>query len=425
MSEVGEFLTSFQSQLNHQCEAQDILWVKRRRVFNSKLLVAAILSLISDSKKSSYRLLPTILEYKSLIFGDTDLKKFSASSFCEARQKLSPYFFVDLSQWIYAFVSEKFEKSRWFSRQIFSIDASEIILPKELESDGFYSKKGHYYPRATLTTLFDLQLGIPYDCVVSQDTSERQSAINLLPSLPENSILIGDRAYFSYELLHRCEDQKIDLILRVSSSNAPVEFKDFFEGENVDETIDLTPAVEICRHMIRMGLHPRSYAVRVIAYSIGKERYVLVSTVFDEEISLTDIGNLYRSRWDIEEHFKFLKSHIGIESFHSKNVAGVLQEIFATYFLATLTSAVIAMSSGQKSKTIDRIEYSKAVTLGSITGSISAIFYAKKNILKKWIEILVASLNRAKFRFRPSRSYKRRSHAAINKWIDIENGVRC
>lgn len=129
--------------------------------------------------------------------------EFSASSFCEARKKFPPYLFVNLSQWVYSYVEHKLKKGKWFARSMFAIDSTSLTLPRELADVGFgHEETGEFYPLATLTVLYDVRLGMIYDSIISQHRSERLNATHLFKGVPEGSIVIGDRGFFSFELLH-------------------------------------------------------------------------------------------------------------------------------------------------------------------------------------------------------------------------------
>lgn len=424
MNNLDDFISNFRIFLNEQCTSLDAGWIKRKRVFDTKLLINSILTLAANRSTASYRLLSTFISYENQIFEKVGNKHFSASSFCDARKKLSPYIFVDLSQWIYRYASNCIKRERWFGRNIFAIDASRLLLPKDLEEDGFYSKSEYYYyPSGSLITVFDLQMGMLYDCVFSQDSNERNGAKTLIPCLPIESVLIGDRGFFSFELLHQALEEKVEVVFRLSKESSPSEIMPFFE-EDLDKIISIVPSLPTQRKLNRHGIVEQSLTVRAVSYLIGKERYVLVTTIFDDQISNLDLAKLYRSRWDIEEHFKFLKETVQIQHFHSKNIQGVLQEIFATYFLATLSQATIVIEKGGKTKEDERYEYSLTVVYGGVKKLLFALLNAAKRQIHGLVCILKECITASEYRYRPDRLYFRWSCKVISVWTRSAVGVR-
>jgi hypothetical protein len=45
--------------------------------------------------------------------------------------------------------------------------------------------------------------------------------------------------------------------------------------------------------------------------------------------SYEEIANLYRRRWEVETHYRDEKVHLDIETFHTRGVNGIHQELFA------------------------------------------------------------------------------------------------
>jgi len=344
-------------------------------LFNTRLLPISILTLIADRASSSYKLLSSFIAAESNEGGGHISPEFCSASFSVARKKLSPYFFVDLSQWVYRYLLKEVSSNLWFGKHIFAIDGMKVVLPKKLEDDGFDDMdSGSYYPLGMISSLFNLQLGIAYDVVLSQHADERTSAQALLPSLTDDSILIADRGYFSFELLHAAAHENVDLILRVSQAGCPNEISDFFKSNSKELIVSLTSSPPTQRKALRKGFGVAPVTVRLISYTRKKKRFVLLTTLLDPQISASDIANLYGCRWDIEEHFKLLKEQMNIQKFKAHSLAGVLQEIFATIFMATIAQASVVLAKSSKIKQKKRMNYSLSSIVKSLRKIVVPIF---------------------------------------------------
>ncbi len=111
MQNISPFIEEFLAELNRQSLVCDSERARKMRKLDSKMMFTAITFMIAQ-RDSNFKSLSTLLQ-----LGDLNLKtQFAASSFCEARKNFSPYFFVDLCQWIYKFVQKKLKKSMWFCR---------------------------------------------------------------------------------------------------------------------------------------------------------------------------------------------------------------------------------------------------------------------------------------------------------------------
>ena len=68
--------------------------------------------------------------------------------------------------------------------------------------------------------------------------------------------------------------------------------------------------------------------------------------------SKADLWDLYARRWDIETTYYRVKTLFKVESFHSKKMNGVLQEIWSAVLVLAMNSYLILQSWNQKMKGI-------------------------------------------------------------------------
>lgn len=427
MLDMACFIEDFQRELNEQCSQHDQQWVVRKRIFDSKLLFCSIISLVLEGAGASYRLLNGIFRVQNHILASSALPTFAASSLSDARKKLSPFIFVDLSQWVYRFFANRFRGKKWFGRDIYALDAAKIIVPKTLERDGFDDMgSGSFYPMAMISALFDVRLGLIYDSVLSQHADEQLAAESLISSMKAGSVVISDRGYFSYRFIQLLREAKIDFIIRLSKTSAPEEIREFFEEQNNrDEILTVSPSLPSERKIIRQGRRVGSLDFRVVTDCRQDEPIVLLTSLFEQEIKAKDIREAYKLRWDIEEHFKIFKGNFLGEKFRSRNLNGVLQEIFAATLVLNLAQAMVLLEVGQKHKTVNRSSPSPSLVVGIIRKVLPILIQLEKSLLSSWLQIVKAQIRESMSRFRPKRSYQRVSHRPINRWTPNAEGVRC
>ena len=81
----------------------------------------------------------------------------------------------------------------------------------------------------------------------------------------------------------------------------------------------------------------RAY-LRVIRYGIEGKEYVLVTSLLDpNSFTRESLMELYHQRWGIEEFFKTLKQDFQFEFFHSKTKNGIMQELYTSLFLCSIS----------------------------------------------------------------------------------------
>lgn len=423
MQNLSAFIASFSVELNKQCCALDPTWICRRRIFTSKTVFISIFFMIMD-RASNFKSLSDLIRLNAAPF-NLNLPKYSPSSFSAVRKKFSPYIFVDFSQWIYRFVAEKHQNVRWFARSIFAIDSTTITLPRELKLVGFgYDETHDFYPNGLLTTLYDLQLGLTYDSIFSQHRDERGNAMELMKGIPEGSILIGDRGFFSFEMLYHARNHKIDVLFRIDFAHAPEEIQELRGKEFIEESLIIYPSIPIERRLIYLGIKPAPIHVRLFRAKIKGNEYLLVTTVLDERIRRKDFLKLYESRWDIEESYKLLKAELQMQKFKSKHLNGILQEIFATVLLANISQAVMTLQLGPRTKTIVRTVTSVLTITRIIRNSFFALLSGTKKMKKRIGEMISRAIERSGSSFRPGRHYPRNFYREVSPWGRYEKGIR-
>ena len=73
---------------------------------------------------------------------------------------------------------------------------------------------------------------------------------------------------------------------------------------------------------------------------------VLLSNLFDrKEFPRRETEGLYFKRYKVEEQYRDEKVTMEIEQFHSKNINGILQELFAAVVMTVITRTLMVISS--------------------------------------------------------------------------------
>lgn len=419
MQIISSFIEDFEQELKAQSSAFDGTWVKRMRTLDTRTMFLSIFQMMLQ-RSCNLKSLSSLMAI-SENFSDIS---FAASSFCEARKRFSPYFFVDISQWLYRYVEERLADGKWFGRPIFAIDSTTLRLPRELMAEGFgHEETGSFYPLATVTTLYDIRLGMIYDSIVSQHKSERLNAMQLFKAVPEDGLVIGDRGFFSFELIHEARRNGIDVLVRISMAHAPVEIRELHSNFK-DVVVTITPSLPTERSLVANGYTAEPFELRVLRKKIGDQYYILLTSILDKEINHKDFFKLYQSRWDIEESFKLLKAEFKLESFKSKHLNGVLQEIFAAMLLNNLSEGLIRLHLGARTKTITRVVVSILTVSRILRDAFSLLFTKSKAKRERIASAIEDGIGKACSRYRPGRSYPRNFLKEMNPWTRYAKGIR-
>ena len=254
--------------------------------------------------------------------------------------------------------------------------------------------------------------------------NEREAAQTHLDKLLENDVVVYDRGYYSYEILHEHKTRGVHPIFRIQKKANNI-FDDFINSDRIDSTVKITLSKRGQRELSRKKPQAefKPYTVRLVKYKVGQTVFILGTTLLDQKkYSIEDLSNLYHGRWGIEELYKISKELIAIEDFHGKSERGVKQELFAHFILITLTRFFSNYSEDnintcQADSEKQTIQTNFKNNLITVARNVEGLFLQQKEILSKTLAHIVGCINRCQQRLRPNRSYERRSKKPIGKWM--------
>lgn len=335
---MSNFWSPVQKVIEDVCAQFDSKWQIRRRVIDTHFLVLFIFKLILSKNQQGYKsLLSELWEQQEL--SQYKHSPISSSSLCEARQKLPEELFIDLNRAVISSREKEHPAPLWRGHRIFAADGSKINLPRELLLVGYRApNREQYYPQGIMSMVYYLGSGLVYDCLLSKDKSERHCALSHMERLSEGDVLVLDRGYFSYLLLHQANERNIHLICRLQSGTMNQAIKTFWHSQQDDAIIEYYPSAPVKTEIKKQGydLDYKTIKLRLIKYKIENEIYVCATTLTDANYPIHEFPGIYHGRWGIEELYKISKRFINIEEFHSKTERGVKQELYAHALLINI-----------------------------------------------------------------------------------------
>ena len=328
--------------LHEVAEDYDQRWQVRKRIIDSKMLMLLIFRLVSSKNTQSYgttidqlwencRKLKLPLPQKSSI---------AASTFCAARKKLDEGIFKRANREILKAYATEDSRFRWLGHRLFAIDGSKINLPRNLMNCGYslHCQKA-YHPQGLLSCLYQVQSQLPFDFDLVSHGNERRCALKHLSVLQPNDLVVYDRGYYSYHMLHTHHQMGIHAIFRLKRSNATA-IEKFLASPQNDALVSIVPSRKVQSDLRKtyphMGFPPLK--LRLIKYQVGGTLFCLGTTLVEPHqlYPLEQFIQVYHQRWGVEELYKVSKSIIEILDFHAKTERGVKQELFAHFVLITL-----------------------------------------------------------------------------------------
>jgi hypothetical protein len=225
-----------------------------------------------------------------------------------------------------------------------------------------------------LHTLMNLRGSIPEFIHITDGTVHDVNILDLLVPTP-GAFYIMDRAYLNFQRLYNLHQERAFFISRAKNN---FKFKRRYShevkqssGVQCDQTIILTTF-----YPAKMYAEPLR---RIRFYDVErKKRLVFLTNNF--ELPAEEIAALYKSRWHIENFFKWIKQHLRIKSFFGTSENAVKVQIWtavSTYLLVAIMKKELMLEQ----------------SLYTILQVLSLSLFEKMPILEAFAKYYVAAKN--------------------------------
>lgn len=314
---------------------------------------------------------------------------------------------------------------RYRGHVVRAVDGTQLTLPRSEDILELFEPHNTrvgvaHYPAALMVTAMNLFTG---QCraarVANHICSEREQLMSMITlDFSAGDISVLDRGFHSDEVFKCFDDHQQHYLCRMRSaeqrrdalihafllSKKPEQIitKSFIRKETGENT-------EI---QIRFLLGPKD--------SEGKHVVLATNLLDRERYSRNSLLELYTRRWAVETMYGRVKTLLKLESFHSKTVNGVMQEIFANLLVISLT-ALVVLGAATKLKldpdiAVPSFKNAQVVVrrhlLWAICGNRILTKWSAKNIAKKLIDKTAQIV----WKKQPGRSYPRLSRQPTKNW---------
>jgi hypothetical protein len=436
------YWTKVKEIIDKVCSDYDESWQKRNRVLNSKIILMMIFKITLGNRRQGLSINLTEF-WDSCSEKGIDLpqeKSVAASSFCEARQKVSEDIFKDLNKSLLKNWNEQRNLHLWLGHRVYAVDGSKVNIPRELVSSGFKisDEIRQHYPQGLLSCLYDILGKTVYDFDFVSHMNERQAALEHLKVLKTNDVVIFDRGYFSSLLLHEFYKAGIHVLFRLTSEGSMnKQIETFMKSSQRDGVIQYIPSAKVITDLKKQGytLEPKPIPFRLFKRNIKGETYLYGTTLRRKEYPTPDLIDLYHERWGIEELYKITKQIADIEEFRSKTARGVKQEIYAHLLLVNLSRFFefdakdslppIKQEDEEKCVQANFYKFFNPTSMFNINfkSCLTIVWHYTADLIlgtyekiKCWAPKVIQMILRIRQKIRPGRVYQRRSYKPVGKW---------
>lgn len=246
--------------------------------------------------------------------GEAGINLLARSAVTQARQRVGAapveWLFRQTAQ---TWGSERYLKDDWHGLQLFAIDGAQFRTPDEPELREYYgsantsTERQSAYPVMRLVALMNQGSHILLNAVTAPyRRSETVLAHSMLATIPDNSITLFDKLFYSADLLLTLSQLGCNRHwLLPAWKNIAAETEESY-GPG-DRLLKLKVSLQARKKNPAL---PEFWYARAVTYEVnGVEKTVLTSLPADR-YKAKEVAELYHSRWEIEVGFRNLKSSL-------------------------------------------------------------------------------------------------------------------
>jgi len=362
----------------------------------------------------------------------TNISDIHRSALTRARKKLDWTIFEAIFKksvsMAYNFLPVNDHSVLWHGKKVFAVDGSKFDLPAtkaireefDPESGLEYEGKGHY-PQCLVTTVYDVFRRIPVArSVAGLKSSEREEFKTLLPQIPKDSVLLFDRGYPSYEMIH-CLNNNYNgnFIFRCPATSTFPAVHEFIKSNKTEEIIQILPSDKFVKktpYTQRKSLEAiKIRAIRLVSPD-GVVSVLLTNFFNFENIKACDVIKLYFRRWEVEEYYRYEKTLLEVEQFHSKTPNGIRQELFASMIITVIARTMMCLSAEFAESRKGAPQFRNAVNVLAFQAMMFVPDNPEKAMLIFRQSLVMIAIKRYYKPNKPRVSSPRVSKKPVNKW---------
>jgi hypothetical protein len=223
-------------------------------------------------------------------------------------------------------------------------------------------------PQMWITLMWHMGLGVPWCWKLGpSNSSERQHVMDLVESahFAKNTLFVADAGFVGYDLWCAIRRQGHHFLVRVGGNVRLL--------ESLGYQIEKKKGIVYCWPKTAMKKRLPPLKLRLVKCVVGKKQMSLLTSVLDQEqLSDSEVAQLYHDRWGVELEFRCLKQTFERRKLRSRNSDRALAEMeWSIFGMAVLE--LFALREQLKRPQADPMKLSFAQSLDAIRAALQNI----------------------------------------------------
>ncbi len=276
----------------------------------------------------------------------------SKSAFVQQRLKLLHDFFmwwnVEQVESFYHHYKDKIK--RWQGYRVMAVDGScgyLINTPEIIDYFGTQVNQSTAVAMGRIMSIYDVLNEITVTShLLPISFSEKEIINNWIPHYESDMLFLYDRGFPSYTTiyLHMAQEKEIKFVMRCRN-NFNNEVIAFVAGKTKSKIVEFTPNESAIKELRKHGYiitKETKIKVRLVKVLLDTgETEILITNLYNKQLYPTVLfKQIYFMRWGIETNYDTHKNILQLELFSGHKVETILQDYYATIFVANLQSII-------------------------------------------------------------------------------------
>jgi len=272
--------------------------------------------------------------YQRVMGNDFQVRGVTKGAFTQARAKFSHQAFIDYSRLVTDSFYRDAPHSTFNGLRLLAVDGSTVQLPRHWSTEEEFGLH-RFGPKADspqcigrISVLYDVLNCLTVDArIAPYSTGEQTMAYQHLEAIGDGDLLLFDRLYGSFKLMHDILAKGAHFCIRMKD-NWFKEVESFQREGSKDK-------------VVTFNYDGKPFKARLLKIDLPDNKTeILCTSLLSDEYDLQDFQELYESRWGIETNYNLFKNWAELENFSGKTSLAVKQDFHAKVYIMNLTSVL-------------------------------------------------------------------------------------
>ena len=319
-------------------------------------------------------------------------------AYCQARKRLPENFFSDVARETGRALEKNVDpKWRWKNRRVLMFDGTVASMPDTPDNQAAYPQPdtqhpGLGFPLARIAAVFSLSCGAVLDLGFARYAGKGQGELSLLRRMwgmfVPGDVLLTDRMMCSWTEMLMLQQRGVDSVTRLKVNRVA----DFRRGQRLGKGDHIVkwPKPRLPRSIdwqtyksLPECLTVREIRVQVEQAGFRSRSIVVVTTLLDaEEVTASDLAELYRARWNNEIDLRSLKQTMQMDILRCKTPELVHKEVWTHILAYNLIRSMIAQAATKHAVDPRSISFKAAIQTLEAFQPVIAIQGQRSSIIR-------------------------------------------